>query len=397
MSVRDPASTRVGGWQILWILTAIVGLTLFARDLFNLHGGLSIGGETLWGRDFVNVYSSGALVLQGRLDILYDVAAYRAFQLDTFAGALDNHNYSYPPVTLLYTWLFALLPYPVALAGWLAGTAALFARAAKPYLTGVGLPAWLAIAAPASVINLWAGHYGFLIGALWLFAWSNLNRRPALAGVLIGLMVVKPHLALLAPIVLLWRREWLAFAAATATTIALVGLSGVLFGFDLWMTYLTETTRFQAAMVDDVGAFFLTMMPTLTPALAIAGLPLAAATVLQAMCGLTAIAALLAWLPRKAEEAAMATATATMLVLPYAFAYDMTVVGLAGLILFRRALGQRPGWFAIVAGAAAFAPMAVIYLNAAALPLVPLLLAFQLGALLEPQFRLRRNRQLAPA
>ncbi|MGZ8359260.1 MAG: hypothetical protein ACXWUX_01965, partial [Allosphingosinicella sp.] len=154
MSVRDPASTRVGGWQILWILTAIVGLTLFARDLFNLHGGLSIGGETLWGRDFVNVYSSGALVLQGRLDILYDVAAYRAFQLDTFAGALDNHNYSYPPATLLYTWLFALLPYPVALAGWLAGTAALFARAAKPYLTGVGLPAWLAIAAPASVINL---------------------------------------------------------------------------------------------------------------------------------------------------------------------------------------------------------------------------------------------------
>ena len=130
-------------------------------------------GQALWGRDFVNVYSSGALALQGRLDILYDVEAYRAFQLGLFDGELQHHNYSYPPVSLLYTWLFALLPYPAAWVAWLALTGAPFASAARPLLRGVGLPGWVALLAPASIINLWAGHYGFLIGALWLFAWRR--------------------------------------------------------------------------------------------------------------------------------------------------------------------------------------------------------------------------------
>ncbi len=164
------------------------------------------------GRDFVNVYTSGALTLNHRLDILYDVDAYRAYQLGLFHQSLHDHNYSYPPVTLLYTWVFALLPYPLALVAWLGGTGALFVRAARPYLARAGLSAWLALIAPASIVNLWAGHYGFLVGALWLAAWHHLPRRPVLAGVLIGLMVVKPHLAVLAPLVLLRRGEWRAIA-----------------------------------------------------------------------------------------------------------------------------------------------------------------------------------------
>jgi hypothetical protein len=373
---------RIGGWQAFWILTALIGGMLLLRDLVNTGAGLSIGGQALWGRDFVNVYSSGALALQGRLDILYDVDAYRAFQDGLFAGELQHHNYSYPPVTLLYTWLFALVPYPVAWIGWLGLTGALFAAAARPLMRGAGLPAWAALVAPASLVNLWAGHYGFLIGALWLFAWRLLPRRPALAGLLIGLMVVKPHLAVLAPIVLLWRREWVAIAAAAATSAGLVALSAALFGPQLWLTYLTETAMLQAAMVDDVGAFFLTMMPTVSPALAIFGLPTLAASAIQAAVAVAAIAVLLRNLPRDSEEAGLATATATFLVLPYAFAYDMTVAGLAGLILFRRSLDGPSSLFRLAAGAAAFAPMAVMYLNLVRLPLTPLLIAFQLLAML---------------
>ncbi|HWT11461.1 MAG TPA: glycosyltransferase family 87 protein [Allosphingosinicella sp.] len=372
----------VGGWEAFWILAAIVAAAIFLRDLLGTGAGLSIAGEALWGRDFVNVYSSGALVLQGRLELLYDVEAYRAFQLELLDGRLQNHNYSYPPVTLLYTWLFALLPYPAAWIAWLAGTGALFALAARPYLRSAGLPAWAALLAPASLINLWAGHYGFLIGALWLSAWRLLPRRPGTAGILIGLMVVKPHLAVLAPIVLLWRREWRAFAAAAATSVALAAVSAALFGPHLWATYLTETALLQAAMVDDVGAFFLTMMPTPTPALVLLGLPTWAAATLQAVVALAAIVTLLRYLPSDSGQAGLATATATFLVLPYAFAYDMTVAGLAGLILFRAALADGPRLFALAAGTAAFTPMAVIYLNAASLPLGPLLIAFQLLAML---------------
>jgi alpha-1,2-mannosyltransferase len=368
------------GWRSAWIFVGFCALFLFARDLAATRFGsdFSIAGVALWGRDYVNVYTSGALANAGRLDILYDVPAYQAYQLDLFGASLDAHNYSYPPVTLLYTWLFALLPYPAALLAWLGGTGALFWRAARPYLRDAGLPAWVALAAPASIVNLWAGHYGFLIGALWLGAWSALPRRPVLAGVLIGCMVVKPHLAVLAPLVLLARRDWTAFAAAAATSIGLVTLSALLFGTEIWITYVGETAIQQAAMVDDVGAFFLTMMPTVTPALSMIGIPVVAATVIQGLVALWAVALLLRHLPRDSREAGLATATATFLVLPYAFAYDMTVAGLAGLLLFRRASEAAPDRLYIAAAAAALAPMAIMYLNLARLPLAPILLAVQL-------------------
>lgn len=385
MAATPPASSEPGrpAWRALWAVTLGIALFLYGRDLLQTRWSddFSIGGVALWGRDFVNVYTSGALTLQHRLDILYDVQAYRAFQLDLFHQSLHDHNYSYPPVTLLYTWLFALVPYPVALIAWLAGTGALFARAARPYLAKAGLPAWLALLAPASIVNLWAGHYGFLVGALWLFAWHHLPKRPVLAGVLIGLMVVKPHLAVLAPLVLLRRGEWRAMFAAAATVAVLAGVSALLFGTELWVTYLTRTATAQAGMVDDVQTFFATMMPTVTTALAIVHVPTFAALAAQGAVALAAIFVLLKYLPKDSERAGLAAATATFLVLPYAFAYDMTVAGLGGLILLKESLADRRAWFVLAAALAAFLPMAVMWLNPAHFPIAPLLLAFQLAVL----------------
>ena len=334
-------------WRIFWALAGAMFAFVIARDVAQTRwSDGSIAGVALWGRDFVNVWTSGALTLRHQLSILYDVDAYRAFQTGLLGDGVKWHNYSYPPVTLLYTWLFALLPYPAALAVWLGGTGAFFARAARPYMREASLPAWIALAAPACLMNLWTGHYGFLIGGLWLSAFHLLPRRPAAAGALIGLMVVKPHLALLLPLVLLARREYRAFAAAAATVVGLVALSVLLFGWQSWVTYLTGTARLQASMVGDVGTFFITMMPTLTPALATLGVPLAVAGAAQAVVALGAVALLLKRLPQDHHRAALATATATFLVLPYAFAYDMTVAGLGGLILFRDSLAgpHRPSW-----------------------------------------------------
>ena len=379
-----PAEPRPrAGWPIFWALAAAMFAFLVARDVAQTDWRTgSISGAAYWGRDFVNVWTSGAIALKHQLAILYDVHAYRAFQTGLFGGGVAWHNYSYPPVTLLYTWVFALLPYPLALALWLGGTGGFFAWAARPYLRGAGLPAWLPLAAPASLVNVWTGHYGFLIGGLWLTAFHLLPRRPAMAGVLIGLMVVKPHLALLLPLVLLARREGRAFAAAAATVVGLVALSVLLFGWAPWATWLTGTTRLQAGMVADVGTFFITMMPTLTPALATLGVPLAVAGAAQAVVAAGAILCLLKRLPEDPHRAALAAATATFLVLPYAFAYDMTVAGLGGLLLFRESLAapHPPAW-RFAAGTAALLPIALLWFGAAHLPAAPPLLAFQLWAL----------------
>jgi alpha-1,2-mannosyltransferase len=384
-SVEGGARLRLEGPQrAFWAATLLIGLMVLGRDLLltRWSGDMTIVGGAMWGRDFVNVYSSGTLLLEGRLDILYDVEAYRAWQVDYFDKALLHHNYSYPPVTLLYTWLFALFPYPVAVAGWLAGTAALFAAAARPYLRPLGMPGWVALLAPASLVNFWAGHYGFLIGALWLAAWHHLPRRPALAGVLIGLMIVKPHLALLAPIMLAWRREWIAIATAAATAGLLALASALAFGPELWITYLTETARLQAAMVDDLGTFHITMMPTLVPSAMQLGAGHGLAILVQAAVGLGAIALLLARMPRDSKAAGLAGAAATFLVLPYAFNYDMTVIGLAALILFHREAGQSSEMRRAACCLAALLPMLVQYLNFFGLSVTPAVIAFQLVAML---------------
>jgi hypothetical protein len=122
------------------------------------------------------------------------------------------------------------------------------------------------------------------------------------------------------------------------------------------------------------------------------GVPILAATAVQAIVGIAAIVLLLRHMPRDDRRAGLATATATFLVLPYGFAYDMTVAGLAGLILLRESLGRRSPAFTLLVALTAIVPLAVMYFNRAGVPGAPLLIAFQLSALLGLMERERATR-----
>lgn len=386
-------------WSLAWAFVLILVALLFAQDIFatRFTPWPSIRGHAIWGRDFANVWTSGRLALEGRLDLLYDLKAYSAYQAELFDGALRAHNYSYPPPTLLYTWAFGLLPYPVALLSWLMLTGGAFAVAARPYLRDAGLPAWLALVAPATLLNVWAGHYGLLIGALWLGAFHLLPRRPVAAGVLIGLMLVKPHLAILAPLILARRGEWRAFAAAAATAAALVLLSALAFGPELWRTWFSVTVGVQTAMVDDVGTYFLTMMPTVVPTVSAFGLPGAAAWTLQILAGGAAVAALLLRLPDDSRSAGLAGGVATFLVLPYAFNYDMTVPGLAALLMLARLRRESEGRGAFLLLLAFLLPLTVQTFGLLHLPAPALILAALLALMLRGERRAALNPGTAAA
>ena len=379
-------------WTMAWVFVLLLVALLFVQDILatRFTPWPSIRGTAIWGRDFANVWTSGRLALEGRLDLLYDLKAYSAYQNTLFDGALRAHNYSYPPPTLLYTWAFALLPYPVALLSWLLLTGAAFFAAARPYLRDAGLPAWLALIAPATLLNVWAGHYGLLIGALWLGAFHLLPRRPVLAGILIGLMLVKPHLAILAPLILARRGEWRAFAAAAATAAALAAVSALAFGPELWRTWLGVTVGVQTAMVDDVGTYFLTMMPTIVPTVSAFGFPGAAAWAVQILVAGAAVAALLLHMPRDSRAAGLAGGVATFLVLPYAFNYDMTVAGLAALLMLARLRREPESGSSFVLLLAFLLPLIVQTLGLLHLPAPALILAALLALML------RRHRE-APA
>jgi hypothetical protein len=365
---------------LLWLFLALLGsfpvFLLFAVDVGDLNGAFMKTGH-IWGRDFVNLWSGGRLVTEGRVDLLYSAPDYVAWQQQN-VGPIKPHFYSYPPSSLFLAAPFGLLPYFAALALWLAGTLALFLWAARPYVRAVpGFPLWLAAITPAATVNIWAGHYGFLVGAFWLACFARVRTEPGRAGLFAALLTIKPHLGLLLPPILLARRAWRTIAVAAVGAALLVVVSGALFGFDLWYEYLTKMSRFQANLLKDRTSFFLGMMPgAFTSVRYTMQTGDLAAWILHVVAAATAL--FLCWKAQRKgaglHDMAFIAASATFLILPYAFNYDMTVVSLGfALILFRQ--WDELGWLERAALIGGFLSPQLTFLGKlAGLPLAPAVL-----------------------
>ena len=360
--------------RYLWIVGNLLVIGLFAIDISQLHG-LRVDDNVMWGRDFLNLWAGGRLAIEGRLDALYDLGRYHDFLQASF-GPLALHLYSYPPTSLLLDLPFGALPYGLAYALWTVGGAALFWWAARPHMREAGLPAWLALATPAATINLWAGHFGFLMGALWLLAFRDLDARPRRAGLTTALMAVKPHMALLIPLLLLRRQRWATIVVAGTGVAAIVAASLLAFGPGLWRTYLHATAALEVSTMAMGDQFFQTMMTSTTVAMHQHALTAPLAGIAQIV---TAVAALALLWRASASGVPLArlcfpVATATFLVLPYAFDYDMTVATLGLMLTLHRRWEALAGWERAVLGAGFLVPQGCILLAMAGVPLVPVIL-----------------------
>lgn len=386
---------RAPAFVLLWVLGGGAAILLIALDVARLDGivvdnriigrdviarldPLVSGDGVVIGRDFLNVWTAGRLLTDGRPELLYDVESYRAYQEGIVGQPLDAHNYSYPPLGLPLTLPLGLLEYTFALMLWLSITAALFVHAAKPWMKEAGLPAILVLALPASLLNVWTGHYGFLIGALWLYGWRALTYAPHRAGLAFGLIALKPHLGLVIPVILASRKRWRAFAAAAATVSGLALLSLALFGAEPWLDYLARTSREQARMIDAGAAFFGAMSTSAATAVFTVGGGGGLAFAAQVAAATAGIAMIADASSRgaRATDLGLLAATATFLILPYAFIYDLTIVSLAAAWLLHARWRDLGVFERIGAGLGFFAPQ------------IGFLLAWGFGAPVTPLFLL---------
>lgn len=375
---------------IAWLLGVTLSLLLFVRDYLTSQRAqdLSINGSAIWGRDFVNVFTSGRFVIDGELAHLYEKPFYRSWQTNEFGWGIHDHMYSYPPVTLLYTPVFGSIPYFWSLALWTLISLLLFGLAARPWLAREKLPEALALILPTTIVCIWAGHYGLIMGALWLSAWHHLETRPKLSGLMTGLMIIKPHMAILMPILYLRRKAWTAIATAALTVSVLVCLSILLFGIDLWYTYLASTSQSQLNLLHATHTFFAKMMPTVTPALFAYGFAAHVVWPIQVAVATTVIILLWRFQPADPHRAGLAAAVATFLILPYAFNYDMTIVGLASLIMLTEASRAANIGRALLPTLIFLLPAIIIYMNKAGFWIAPLLVAAFLVQILHGAKRL---------
>jgi arabinofuranan 3-O-arabinosyltransferase len=316
---------------ISWIAVAsaayVVDLLRQTRD------GLTDGAGRPFGDDFINYWSAAFLAWHGRAADIYNLSAFHAFEQSVVGAGLDFYHYSYPPILPVLTAPLAVLDYVPALflwllAGW--GCFYLALRALRPD-RGVLL---LALATPAFFLSAVGGQNGTWTAAFLGGGLSLLERRPVIAGILLGLLIQKPQLGLLVPVALLAGGQFRAFSTAAITAAALVLASILLFGSEIWTAYFHNATILREAVLEAGTGVWHRMLSVFVAARRLgAGVP--AAYGVQAIVALIAAAVVaVAWyrdVPGPAKSALLVLGT--FLATPYLQDYDLVVGAFVALWL----------------------------------------------------------------
>jgi hypothetical protein len=239
--------------------------------------------------------------------------------------------WTYPPQFDLLVAPFAFLP------GWAAyflfTTVTLVAYLMTlRVIAGSHFALVLVVFFPAIAITIAIGQNGLLTGALIGLICINAERRPMLAGIALGVMVIKPHLAVAAGIYMLLTRRWPAVLSAGIVVIASALVCTLAFGSQIWIAWL-GSIREAASYLED-GRYQLFRMISAYAALYNAGLPAAGAFWGQmAMAALALVAVVLAVTRGPSSRFALGVVAVTSVMFsPYAYDYDLPIVGI-GLAL----------------------------------------------------------------
>jgi alpha-1,2-mannosyltransferase len=316
---------RVRGYSLVFLTMFVLAIGVFV----SLSDGLNDYFGRPLGTDFSNVYAAGVLVHAQRTGDPYDPIKQHDTEKKLFGSGTPFYGWHYPPFFLLVASALAALPYAWALVTWLLVTfsaylAAIYAIWPRP---GVLL---VASAFPAIILNAGHGQNGFLTAALLGGALALLNPRPALAGVLIGLLAYKPQFGVLIPLVLLASMRWTAIFAASGTVIALAAVSWFALGSDAFQGFLAST-EYSRVIVLEAGATGWEKIQSIFSAFRALGSPVGLAYAAQGAL-LLALAASLVWLWRSSadyELKAAALAVGCLLATPYVLDYDLVVLAVA--------------------------------------------------------------------
>ncbi len=235
--------------------------------------------------------------------------------------------YAYPPSFLLFIIPIGLLSYYAAFGVWIIGTL-LFYFLVSTYKQASRDTVFLTMFAPATVITFAAGQTGFLSSAFIFGGFRLVTSYPILSGITFGLASVKPQLGLLIPIALVSAGQWRTVVAAGATTVVLVFVSSLVFGWAIWPLWLSKLVAHANWAAEVNSRSSATIIGNLT----LLGMNLSVARIIQACVSiLVAIVIILCFRRGVTMLGTAAVLVGTFLATPYAFVYDMPMVTNAAL------------------------------------------------------------------
>ncbi|AXF23900.1 hypothetical protein CUJ89_26385 [Burkholderia pyrrocinia] len=308
-------------------------------------------GASSPGADYSVFWAASYAMLHGVPWQAYDVPTFSRL----WAGMFPHFHHEgfvawlYPPTYLLLVTPLSLLPYAVgyplfvAVGVGMLGVAAwcVSGLAAIPGAKRFG--AFALVAMPCVFVTAAFGQNAFLTASCAALAVYWADRRPAWAGLCIGLLSVKPQMALLFPFVLIAARAWRTFAWAALATTGFVALSVLVCGVESLRLFI-DSAGLARRLILEHGVEFWFASPAPFAVFRLAGLSVGAAYAAQACIAAIAIAAAcIVWAKsRDTRLRAAVLAVATLASNPYVWHYELAWLGIP--IACMLAIGWRDGW-----------------------------------------------------
>jgi hypothetical protein len=349
------------------------------------------------GRDFLNFWMYGRAAVSDAPGRYYDLFAYQDALAKFLGPGFPGQNWSYPPSVMLIAAPFGLVNYLTALAIWTVLGVVLFVSVARRHVLDARMLV-LVMISPAVTFCLISGQSSLVTSAMLLTIFAWLDRRPLAAGALIGLLTIKPQLGFLFPLLLIASGRWRVFAAATVTTLALVAITTLLFGVEIWQDFLSKGMPVQNRILADpdlVATPFYT-----TVFMNVRGLDLSPSIAMAVQLMFSAFAAAVLvwafWAKRDADPDLLRALffAATVSASPYLLAYDSLPLMFATLALLVSGKLDGPG--RRLAQLVFWLPSLQLVFGAAHIP-GPALIAPAFVAYLGWRLGLRPVKALAPA
>jgi hypothetical protein len=354
-------------------------------------------GDTPYGADFLQEWVGARIVLEGDAENLYNTALFQARQHDQLElGFAWDANCFFPPVyPPMHYFAFAplaLMPYRWAVLVWL-GILIAFAISAAHQIRNIALQnASETFASPsrrsALQVSIWFGIFLFpaLLASLtmgqksviWLLIVTStwqllLKKRDLTAGLVFGLLSIKPTLFFLLPLVLLSHGRMRFFVGASITVAALWGTGLCLIPAESWFGFLDGVKG--SSNYPGMNGYRLDWSCNLL-SLAYAIPASFQVGFKQSICVILAIYCLIGCFERRnydvlSPEKLLLILCVTFLLSPHAYSYDMCVFLLPIFWIFAQQPRVGFVYYMLLTMAVAAAAMVLTILS---LPVLPILL-----------------------
>jgi hypothetical protein len=311
----------------------LIGILPVVSRLMTGHGLIDKFGVP-FGGDYISFYAASKLALSGHAADAWHPDLHKAAESAVFDNRLEGYwAFFYPPAYLLVCLPLALLTYGWSVVVAMATTslAAIkllhtWLRRMIPDIRGAWLPL---IAFPGLWMNIACGQNAALTTAIMAGGCLLLQRAPVLSGLVFGLLVIKPQLAIAIPFLLAADGRWKTFFATAFSAAALSLAAFFVVGPEGYMAFFANSHLARDAL--DKGLVETSAMQSAFAGLKLIGLPNAVAYAGHAVVAL----AVLGWsihIIRRYRPDALALgallASATLLLSPFLLNYDLMLLAL---------------------------------------------------------------------